>query len=93
MGKFEGRFPAFGRLKIPDHTICCFSLPTALPTAYSCASAVALAALTFAAMQVFKDKLALEGIMTILGGFIGSWFFIFILTVSHRAATYFGSGC
>ena len=32
--------------------------------------------------QVFRDQLAVEGRMAILGGFIGSWFFVFILTVS-----------
>ncbi len=55
--------------------------PSALPTVYSCVSAMALAVLTFAAMQVFRDELSAEGGMTILGGFIGSWFFIFVLTV------------
>jgi hypothetical protein len=45
-------------------------------------SSTALSILTFAAMQLFKDELATEGKMTILGGFIGSVFFIFFLTVS-----------
>ena len=53
----------------------------ALPTNYSLVSSVALTVLTFAAMQVFSDELAVEGRMTILGGFIGSWFFVFCLTV------------
>ena len=38
-------------------------------------------------MQVFKDDLATEGKMTILGGFIGSIFFIFFLTVSVEVAS------
>lgn len=45
---------------------------------------MALAVLTFAAMQVFRDELSSERTMTILGGFIGSWFFVFILTVRGR---------
>ena len=53
-----------------------------LPTSYSGLCAAALAVLTFAAMQVFRDKLGTEGKMSILGGFIGSWFFVFVLTVS-----------
>jgi len=44
--------------------------------------AVALAVLTFAAMQVFRDELGTEGKMSILGGFIGSWFFVFVLTAT-----------
>lgn len=52
-----------------------------LPTSYSGLCAAALAVLTFAAMQVFRDKLGTEGKMSILGGFIGSWFFVFVLTV------------
>lgn len=54
----------------------------ALPTAYSLVFSLALAVLTFAAMQVFKDELSVEGRMNILGGFIGSWFFIFFTNVS-----------
>ena len=54
----------------------------ALPTPYSFVSSAALSILTFAAMQVFKEELATEGKMTILGGFIGSIFFVFFLTVS-----------
>ena len=59
-----------------------FSLP-ALPTNYSLLSAVALALLTIAGMQVFKDEIAMEGNLwrLALGGFVGSWFFVFILTV------------
>ena len=55
----------------------------ALPTHYSFVSSAALSILTFAAMQVFKEELATEGKMTILGGFMGSVFFIFFLTVSR----------
>ena len=46
---------------------------------------LALSLLTFAGMQVFKDQLSTEGYMTILGGFIGSWFFIFFMNVSEYA--------
>lgn len=55
---------------------------TALPANYSCVCAAALSLLTFAAMQVFRDELAGERSLTILGGFIGSIFFLFLLTVS-----------
>lgn len=58
--------------------------PAALPTNYSCVCAAALAVLTFAAMQVFRDELGTEGKMSILGGFIGSWFFVFVLTVRRE---------
>ena len=58
--------------------------PAALPTNYSCMCAAALAVLTFAAMQVFRDELGTEGKMSILGGFIGSWFFVFVLTVRRE---------
>ena len=68
-------FPRLGTYIDPSFS------PVALPTTYSCVSAVALAVLTFAAMQVFRDELGTEGKMTILGGFVGSWFFIFLLTV------------
>ena len=44
--------------------------------------AAALSLLTFAAMQVFREPLAAERSTTILGGFVGSIFFIFLLTVS-----------
>jgi hypothetical protein len=44
-------------------------------------SSLALSILTFAGMQVFKEQLSMEGGMTILGGFLGSWFFIFLLNV------------
>lgn len=45
-------------------------------------SSLALSILTFAGMQMFKDELSTEGRMTILGGFIGSWFFVFFVNVS-----------
>jgi len=60
------------------------SPPAALPTNYSCVCAAALAVLTFAAMQGFGDELGTEGKMSILGGFIGSWFFVFVLTVRRE---------
>ncbi len=53
-----------------------------LPTGYSLVSSVALAVLTLAVMQLFRDQLGVEGRMAVLGGFIGSWFFVFALTVS-----------
>lgn len=61
---------------------CCF-FPQALPTNYSLLSALALALLTVAGMQVFKDEIAMEGNLwrLALGGFAGSWFFVFTLTV------------
>lgn len=58
------------------------SFPIALPSGYSCVCAVALSVLTFASMQVFREELAAERGSTILGGFIGSLFFMFLLTVS-----------
>ena len=68
-------------------TVSVFSLSfsLALPSNYSCLCAVALSLLTFAAMQVFREPLAAESSRTILGGFIGSIFFIFLLTVSPLA--------
>ena len=63
-----------------DHSI---TYLLALPTSYSLVSSVALSVLTFAAMQVFKDQLSTEGGMTILGGFVGSWIFVFLVTVSY----------
>lgn len=64
-----------------------FSSLPALPTTYSLLSAVALALLTIAGMQVFKDEIAMEGNLwrLALGGFVGSWFFVFILTVCQWA--------
>ena len=79
---------SFSYLPPPPPTLSLpLSLPPAppspaLPTPYSFVSSAALSILTFAAMQVFKEELATEGKMTILGGFIGSWFFVFLLTVS-----------
>ena len=43
--------------------------------------ALLLAVLTFSLMQLFKADLAAGQLHTILGGFVGSWFFIFLLTV------------
>lgn len=44
-------------------------------------SSLALSILTFAGMQMFKEQLSTEGKMTLLGGFIGSWFFVFFINV------------
>ena len=57
-------------------------LPSALPSSYSCVCSLALSLLTFAAMQVFRERLSAERSTTILGGFVGSVFFMFLLTVS-----------
>jgi len=62
---------------------CTIAYSLALPTSYSLVSSVALSVLTFAAMQVFKDQLSTDGVMTILGGFVGSWIFTFLITVSY----------
>jgi membrane protease YdiL (CAAX protease family) len=44
-------------------------------------------------MQIFKDQLSSGQLQTILGGFIGSWFFIFFLTgVSNMETILFGKG-
>ncbi|XP_028399159.1 keratinocyte-associated protein 2-like [Dendronephthya gigantea] len=52
----------------------------ALPTSTSCVFSAMLAVLTSAAMMAFKSQLASKEWMTILGGFLGSQFFIFLLT-------------
>ncbi|RMX45353.1 hypothetical protein pdam_00000799 [Pocillopora damicornis] len=54
----------------------------ALPSSTSFLFATTLTVLTFAGMQMFKANLASSEWMTILGGFIGSQFFVFLLTVS-----------
>lgn len=53
-------------------------------------SSLALAILTFAGMQMFKDQLSAEGGMTILGGFLGSWFFVFLLNVGEQGVGHGG---
>ena len=60
---------------------------TALPTPTSFVFAALLTVLTFAGMQMFKNNLASSEWMTILGGFIGSQLFIFLLTVSFSLVT------
>ena len=76
MGEYFLRYPFL------THCITCSLLFTpALPTTYSVVSSLALSILTFAGMQVFKDQLSTEGPMTILGGFLGSWFFVFFMNV------------
>ena len=57
-------------------------LLSALPASTSFLFASTLTILTFAGMQMFKTNLASSEWMTILGGFIGSQMFIFLLTVS-----------
>lgn len=52
-----------------------------------------LSILTFSAMQMFKTQLASTQLMTILGGFIGSILFVFLLTaVGNLERTMFGKG-
>ncbi|XP_069137158.1 keratinocyte-associated protein 2-like [Argopecten irradians] len=47
----------------------------------------------FAGMQMFKQQLAATEYMTVIGGFIGSWFFVFLLTgVSNLESSMFGQG-
>jgi hypothetical protein len=55
---------------------------SALPTSTSCFFSATLAVLTLAAMMAFKSQLASKEWMTILGGFLGSQFFVFMVTVS-----------
>jgi len=51
-----------------------------------------LAVLTFSAMQVYKSVFAASQLMTILGGFTGSIFFVFVLTaVGNLEKVVFGS--
>ena len=79
-------------LQILEHTISLFphALLTfmyflnivALPASTSFLFASTLTVLTFAAMQMFKGQLAATKWMTILGGFVGSQLFVFLLTVS-----------
>ncbi|CAB3985671.1 keratinocyte-associated 2-like [Paramuricea clavata] len=52
----------------------------ALPTSTSCLFSATLAVLTLAAMMAFKSQLASKEWLTIFGGFLGSQFFIFMLT-------------
>ncbi|XP_058957709.2 keratinocyte-associated protein 2 [Pocillopora verrucosa] len=63
----------------------------ALPSSTSFLFATTLTVLTFAGMQMFKANLASSEWMTILGGFIGSQFFVFLLTaVGNLETTMFG---
>lgn len=62
---------------------------TALPSYTSFLFATTLTVLTFAGMQMFKTNLASSEWMTILGGFIGSQLFVFLLTVSFTFLRYF----
>ena len=54
----------------------------ALPTSTSFFVASVLTLITFAGMQMFKSDLGSGKVMTILGGFLGSQMFVFLLTVS-----------
>ena len=46
----------------------------------SCAVSAVLAVLTFSAAQILKSQLTASQSMTIIGGFIGSLIFVFVLT-------------
>ncbi|EDO37222.1 predicted protein [Nematostella vectensis] len=65
----------------------------ALPTATSFLFASTLTVLTFALMQMFKTNLGGSEWMTILGGFIGSQLFVFLLTaIGNFESMIFGRG-
>ncbi|XP_003389796.1 PREDICTED: protein KRTCAP2 homolog [Amphimedon queenslandica] len=53
-----------------------------LPPNYSMFSSLALSVVTIAVMQMFKDQIAVEGnlIRLAIGGFAGSWVFVFLVT-------------
>ena len=51
----------------------------------STVASLGLAVLTFSSMQMFKQTLQSSQLMTILGGFIGSFFFVFLLTALGNA--------
>ncbi|XP_033750648.1 keratinocyte-associated protein 2-like [Pecten maximus] len=59
----------------------------------SCVLSLTLGLGLFAGMQMFKQQLAATEYMTVIGGFIGSWFFVFLLTgVSNLESSLFGKG-
>ena len=52
-----------------------------------------LAVLTFSSMQILRPQLAASQLMTILGGFMGSLFFVLLLTaLGNLEKTLFGRG-
>ncbi|XP_067016232.1 keratinocyte-associated protein 2-like [Acropora muricata] len=59
----------------------------ALPSYTSFLFASTLTVLTFSGMQMFKNNLASTEWMTILGGFLGSLLFIFLLTAIGNLET------
>ncbi|XP_065059618.1 keratinocyte-associated protein 2-like [Rhopilema esculentum] len=65
----------------------------ALPTSTSFFVASVLTLITFAGMQMFKSDLGSGKVMTILGGFLGSQMFVFLLTAVNNLERFmFGSG-
>merc|ERR1712243_334747 len=56
----------------------------ALPTSVSCVVSSILCLITFAGMQLFKNQLGSSKMMTILGGFLGSQLFVFLLTAVNN---------
>ena len=83
MGKVLAVFLLLYMLNIGLMLNCFFFMwMTALPSYTSFLFASTLTVLTFAGMQMFKTNLASSEWMTILGGFVGSQLFVFLLTVS-----------
>ncbi|OWF46229.1 keratinocyte-associated protein 2-like [Mizuhopecten yessoensis] len=59
----------------------------------SCVLSFTLGLGLFAGMQMFKQQLASTEYMTVIGGFIGSFLFVFLLTgVSNLEMSLFGRG-
>ncbi|GIY64639.1 protein KRTCAP2 homolog [Caerostris darwini] len=59
----------------------------------SCLISTTLFVLLFSAMQVYRWHLASTQLMTVLGGFLGSFLFLFALTAIGNIETYvFGKG-
>lgn len=60
-----------------------FQIKMSVSSGMSAVLSLTFALLTLAVMQVFRGPLASGKFMTIVGGFIGSVFFTFLLTVSY----------
>lgn len=59
----------------------------------STVASLGLAVLTFSSMQMFKQTFQSSQLMTILGGFIGSFVFVFLLTaLGNLERVVFGKG-
>lgn len=59
-----------------------FSSTSEMAHGVSAVVSLVLALSVFAAMQAFRTQLASSQLMTILGGFLGSNIFVFLITVS-----------